>query len=96
MIDIETVILVTLCLVILLLLNIINKKTREGFQITNDVPQEDRIETLKRLKSHLESIDPNSEYVSWFEDKVKKQEDVIKKHLRDYNLSLLLNGKDSL
>ena len=65
MIDIETVILVTLCLVILLLLNIINKKTREGFQITNDVPQEDRIETnylkkiLKVVKEVFPVCDPN-------------------------------------
>jgi hypothetical protein len=29
-------------------------------------------------------------------DKVKKQKDVIKKHQREYNLSILLNEKDSL
>jgi hypothetical protein len=64
------------------------------------VTQEDRIKTLNRLKSQLEtmrSISPNNfPEVSWFEDMVRKQEDVIKKNQRDDNLSLLLDGKDSL
>jgi hypothetical protein len=58
MIDIETVILVTLCLVILLLLSIISKKkTREGFQIVNDVPQEKKVET-NYLKKILKVVKP--------------------------------------
>jgi hypothetical protein len=63
------------------------------------ITQGDRIDVLRKLESHLEeikSINPNSEHVSWFEDKVKKQKDVIKKHQREYNLSILLNEKDSL
>ena len=61
--------------------------------------QEDRIKTLEKLKGFLEimksmNADPNE--ISWFEDKVKKQEDVVKKHQREYNLSKLLNEKDSL
>ena len=63
------------------------------------ITQEDRIKTLEKLKGFLEtmksiSADPNE--ISWFEDKVKKQEDVVKKHQREYNLSKLLNEKDSL
>lgn len=63
------------------------------------VTQEDRIKTLEKLKSFLVTMkslgaDPNE--ISWFEDKVKKQEDVVKKHQREYNLSILLNEKDSL
>ena len=63
------------------------------------ITQEDRLKTLEKLKGFLEtmksiSADPNE--ISWFEDKVKKQEDVVKKHQREYNLSKLLNEKDSL
>lgn len=56
--------------------------------------QEDRIRTLKVLESHLEkmkSISPNSPEVDWFEDKVRKQQNVIRKHQREYNLSKLLD-----
>lgn len=61
--------------------------------------QEDRIKTLNLLKSHLyeiELINPNSEYISWFEDKVRRQEDVVKKHQREYNLKLLIADENSL
>jgi hypothetical protein len=61
--------------------------------------QEDRIKTLEKFKSFLvtmKSINAEPSEISWFEDKVKNQEDVVKKHQREYNLSILLNEKDSL
>jgi hypothetical protein len=63
------------------------------------VTQEDRIKTLEKLKSFLvtmKSLGADPSDISYFEDKVKKQEDVVKKHQREYNLSILLNEKDSL
>jgi len=52
MIDPDTVILITLCLIILLLLHLLSKKNvrrnpnplKENFEIVNDVPEEDLVE----------------------------------------------------
>lgn len=60
MIDSDIVIFVALCLVILLLLHLLfNDKTTEGFQITNDVPQENKVETnyLKKIVKQVLGID---------------------------------------
>jgi len=67
MADSETIIIFSLCLVIMLLLHLLlnKKKVTEGFQITNDVPQKNKIEInyLKKLikpKKYNFSVCPTS------------------------------------
>ena len=52
MIDTETIIIASLCLIILVLLKILSVKNREDFQVINDVPQKNKIEInyLKKYK----------------------------------------------
>ena len=59
------------------------------------ITQEDRIKTLEKLKYYLETAKSlnSQDNIYYFEDKVKKQEDVVKKHQREYNLSKLLGEK---
>ena len=60
MIDIETLIVATLCLIILVLLKILSKKSIEGFEVTNDVPEENRIESnyLKKILKQVKEVFP--------------------------------------
>ncbi len=60
--------------------------------------QERRLQILKRFENMLQMAKLANATVDilWFEDKIQKQKNVIKKHQREYNLSILLNEKDSL
>jgi len=63
MIDIQILIFSALCVIILLLLCLIQNEEneREDFQITNDVPQEKRIETnyLKQILKQVKEVFPS-------------------------------------
>lgn len=60
--------------------------------------QEKRLQILKMFENMLKmaKLTNASVDILWFEDKIQKQKNVIKKHQREYNLSLLLDEKDSL
>lgn len=60
--------------------------------------QEKRLQILKMFENMLQmaKLANASVDILWFEDKIQKQKNVIKKHQREYNLSLLLDEKDSL
>jgi hypothetical protein len=60
--------------------------------------QEKRLQILKKFENMLKMAKLANVTVDilWFEDKIQKQKNVIKKHQREYNLSLLLDEKDSL
>ena len=60
--------------------------------------QKMRLQILKKFENMLQMARTANATVDilWFEDKIQKQKNLIKRNQREYNLSLILDGKDSL